>query len=469
MSYSSFINKPTASAYKAIFTLLLVAQTLFPCPVLAVSSQTINSSENFSQQYSAVTKKILLSGIELERFSLNFRLENARQPKFRKLRFFLAQETGASCGLAYEIVGINQTNKGKRRPLKIGKSALQGGLATAMVGSIIAATGSTIELGSNLNQQRQARQHGYDEKSANKFVKDKLKQIDELIAQREALVTANESVAGHERAEIEGSVLRAMRNSFINEYSHFNADIRGNLAFQDLFFFLNASYNALGAVAAGVAYEGVSKPKLNGTANILFIVSGGMASVSPLLSSAASKIARKSAFNSLNKELNEKPQFDASAFAAQCKKLEETAGTDSGSLIPSLPATQRLALYTESDDLFRKQLDSETKTMRKLDKIALETSVLGPAIGAQLMTQGILGTVGYYRYATQPRKQISEFFRGSVVGAVGTSMAVVGNAAWLLSSMSYEHRLAREKRLPEQLIKSRLEHLAELEKTISAI
>ena len=290
-----------------------------------------------------------------------------------------------------------------------------------------------------------------------------------LLARRESLVAAHSDGPDRERALIEGSVLQQMRNSFINEYSHFNADIRGTLAFQNLFFLLNASYNGVGAIAAGVAYKGVTQPKFNGTANILFIVSGGTAAVSPLLGSVIAKLVRKEAVDSLAKDLHEKPNFDSAAFSAQCKRLEDAVPTAEGTLIPSLPATQRFALYTQSDDLFRKQLESETNTIRKLNKIALETSLLGPAIGGQLMSQGILSTVGYYRYPVQPRKQLSKIYRGSVVGTVGTSMAVVGNAAWLLSSLSYEHRLSKEKRLPIQLIRARLEHLDELEKTISAL
>jgi hypothetical protein len=191
-----------------------------------------------------------------------------------------------------------------------------------------------------------------------------------------------------------------------------------------------------------VAYKAVDVPKYNGPANILFTVSGAMASVSPLISTAVSKVVRKQAEHSLAKELHEKPNFDSTAFAAHCKQLQELAPESEGRLIPSLPATQRLAMYTQSDQLFAKQLESETTTMRKLNKIALQTSILGPAIGGQLMTQGILGTIGYYKYTVEPRKQINRYYQGAVVGTVGTSMAVVGNAAWLLSSISYEHRLA---------------------------
>ena len=107
--------------------------------------------------------------------------------------------------------------------------------------------------------------------------------------------------------------------------------------------------------------------------------------------------------------------------------------------------------------------------MRRNEKVALQNNLLAPVIGGQLMTQGILGCVGSYRYNLQPRKQLSMFYRGAIVGTVGTSMATVGNAVSLLSSLSYEHRLSKEKKLPAQLIKARLEHLEEVEKAVREI
>lgn len=443
-------------------------QSFVPFAVLAEDTP-VASTASWSQEYTDLTKKILLSGIELERYSLNFRLDNGKQPKYRKLRYFLAQETGAACGLAFEIVGIDQFGRGRRRPLQISKPALHGALATVTTGSIIAGSGSALELGSNVLQSVKNRWHGNDHRAARKNVVAKLKYIDQLLAQRHALVVAHPDSPSYERAILEGKILQDMRNCFISEFSHFYSDTKGYTAFQNTFFLLNAAYNAVGATGGAVAYKAVDVPKYNGPANILFTVSGAMASVSPLISSAVSKVVRKQAAHSLAKELHEKPSFDPAQLAAHCKQLENLAPDTEGRLVPSLPGTQRLALYTQSDDLFAKQLESETTTMRKLNKIALQTSILGPAIGGQLMTQGILGTYGYYKYPTQPRKQISQYYYGSIVGCVGTSMAVVGNAAWLLSSMSYEHKLAKEKRLPSQLIKARLDHLDDIEKVVSAI
>ncbi len=114
---------------------------------------------------------------------------------------------------------------------------LQRGLATAMTGSIIAGSGSCLELGSNALQAWKNKRNGYDHRSANAFAITKLKQIDQFAA-REALVAANPDNPGHERAIVEGKILHEMRNCFINEYSHFDADTRSFRAFENEFLLL---------------------------------------------------------------------------------------------------------------------------------------------------------------------------------------------------------------------------------------
>lgn len=436
------------------------------CCTLQTSAQ--ESSSSFSQQFTKNTKEILQSGIEIERFSLHFRMESAKQPRFRRLRYFLAQEAGASGLLAFEVTGIDQFGVGRKRPLKLDPRPLRGSLAAATATSIIASSGSMFELGSNVAQMIKNKNHGYDPKSANKYIANKLHHIDALLAQREALLQANSNDPSYARVVAEGKILRDLRSSFVNEYSHFNADTSAYRTYQNVFYLLNASYNAIGALGANTAYRALARPHLNGTANILFIVSGSMATVTPIISQAAGYYARNRALSTLKKEIGAS-DFSPEQFAIDLKNLETVSGGTNGSLIQSLPLTQRVALYTQSNELFTKQLDAETKTMRKLEKVALQTSTLGPAIGATLMTQGILGTYGYYHYPIEPRKQINQYYCGTIVGTVGAGAAVIGNAASLLAGYSYEHKLSKQKKLPVQLIKQRLAHLDEIEKQVETL
>jgi hypothetical protein len=423
---------------------------------------------DFTQQYTAFTKQVLLAAIELERFSLNYRLKSAAQPKFRRLRFFLAQETGAACGLAFQITAIKQFAIGRRRPLKISKPALHGALATIMTGSIIAGSDSCLELGLNGLMALKHKEEGFDPASANKYVIDKLQRLDQLLAKREALVRAHPDHPGYSRAVLEGKILAELRNAFVNEFATFDADSRGFAGFTNTFFFLNAATNAVVTTAGGVAYKGVNTPKFNGPANILFMVTGAMVIASPLVSTLVAELMRKHSYNSFFEKIGGEPQFNPSVLSTARKQLAERI-PEEGSLVPSLPAVDRFALYTESGDLFKKQIINETTTIRHLEKVAVESNLLGPIIGGTLLTQGILGTTGYYRYTFQPRKQLSLDYRGAIVGSTGASLATVGTAAWYIASLAYENHLRKKHSLPRQLINDRLAHLDEVEKIVSAI
>lgn len=466
---SSFaIGKSIASL--VLFPLITVS-TIFPA--IAAASTDNSSSSGFSEQYTSLTKQILLRGIELERFSLNYRLENVKQPKLRKLRFFMGQEAAAGCGLAFEIIGDQQFGVGRKKPLELNTLAVKRGLNTVMTGSIIGASSSALELSTNILHSCKMRQKGFDTTSATKYVEEKLSAIDQLLSSRDNLIQTYRSDPAYERAMCEGKVLHQMRNAFLNEYAMFNKDIAKYRSFQNSFFLLNIAYNSIGAVAAGISKKALTEPKLNGPANILFIVSGGLATVSPMLSVATSKLIAHHAEKSLEKRLKQKVDFDPIAFTAACNEMKSASTDVQGTLIPSLPATERFALYTESNTRFQKQLENETRVVRRFEKVTIQTSLIGPVIGGLLTTQGILGTYGYYKFGTsrvpQVRKQLNSFYRGAVVGTVGTGINVVGNAAWLLGSYAYEHRLAKQHRLPQQLIEERMKHLNEMETIVSQL
>ena len=93
-----------------------------------------------------------------------------------------------------------------------------------------------------------------------------------------------------------------------------------------------------------MAYKAVDQPKLMGPANILFVVSGGMAMLSPILSSAVSKLVRAQTYESFEKQLPEKPQFDTTAFAALNKQLEALAPVADGTMIPGLPGNTTFSI-----------------------------------------------------------------------------------------------------------------------------
>ena len=434
------------------------------------NTETQISDDQFSGEYSKLTKAILLKSVELERFSLNFRLEHAGISNLQRLIFIGSQEAGAAGGLAFEITALKEFNNGRHRLLSFHKQNVDRGLIAAEACSIIAASGSACALGINALRSIKSYRHGYDARSASKFISSHLKEIDSLLASRDALVEAHKQNPAYERARIEGKILHSMRSAFVNEYSNFRANTASSATAFNLFLLQNIAYNTLGAVGAGLGRKALEEPKLNGPSNIVFTISGAMAMAAPLLCSAQLHAQRKYLLNR-NKKKFGFSETDLAELSTQCKLLE-SASTEAGvgSLIPALSSTKRMGIYSDASSRFVVQLENETRTMEKLNKVALQTSFMGPAIGSLLMTQGILGTRGYYRYfPDRPKKQLDLSYKGAVCGTVGTSMALVGNAAWLLASLSYEHHLRKNHRLPAQLIRERLKHLEDVEKEVLAI
>ncbi len=464
-------NKTAGASVRCSFAAVLVSLLLvlsFACTDARCADLPVQLQgsvvDDFTGKYTAITKRIMLAGIELERFSLNYRLNSGKQPKFRRLRYFAAQETGAATGLAFEIVGVREFGNGRRHPLEVSRKRLHGGIAAVGIGTVIAGSGSCLELVSNAVTAVKNRRNGFDHGAATKFVVEKVRSFDQLLQERDQLVSSHSDHPAYARALAEGRVLRDLRDAFVDEYDHFHTDMVGYSTFQNMFFAMNIATTVVGATAARVAYRAVTKPRLNGPANILFTVSGAIATVSPLLSSTAAKVRRTYVSQQFAKKVGGKPHFDPAKLLADRQQLDALAADAQGTLVPSLPASQRLAIYGESQDRFQRQMDSETRVMRFFDKVALSSNVLGPAVGANLMTQGILGTKGYYDYTLKIRKQLDYYYRGSVAGTVGTGLSVVGTPAWLVTTYLYERHLRKQNRLPVQLIEARLAHLDDLQK-----
>ncbi len=433
------------------------------------SAQYDSTNNDFSTEYSAITKKIILTSIDLERFSLNYRKECLKPSKFRQIRFFCAQEAGAAGAVAFEATAIKQFNIGRNHPLQISPHALRSAFTASMTTAIVAGSGSALELSNNFYDALKHRAHGYDPHTAKKYVLSKLKELDQLLDRRDSIVENHKGQPGYKRAVLEGQILTELRNAFVEEFTEFNVNIRSYAAFVNTFYVFNIATNALAATAAGVGYRATKKPKLNGPANILFIVTGAVAMSSAIVATAAAKYVAYHERKSFSKNVDHWQRFDSQKLATIQKQLQEVSPESPGILMPSLPSADRLAIYMQSGQRFKKQILSETSTINHLNVVALESGLLGPLIGGMLMTQGILGTVGYYNYTFRPRAQINHYYSGAIVGSVGASTALIGTAAWLVASLAYDYKLRKAKRLPEQLIQERLDYIDRIEKTIIAL
>lgn len=421
------------------------------------------------QEYNDLTKEILLTGIDLERFSLNYRLEASKQSVFKYLRYGLAQQAGATGGLAFEVVGVREFDKGRRNPLKVNVPAVNRALKGAEITGIIAGAGSAFELAANSLQAIRSYYHGYDSRSATNYVATHAKRLDELIAKHEALVKAHPDHPAYKAALAEVEVLKTWRDATLSEYSQFHTHIRAYRTYENLFYALNIATNVTGVLSSHYGVKGLSNAKFNGPSSILFIVSGALTIVSPLISSTVGTIEGKLAQRRFYHKLGYKPLNYASRLQSSYANLQAQVSSVNADEQKYPNAVAKASSYEQKADAFNLQLKTETKVFRYLTNTAVQSDIFGPAIGGTLLAQGILSAQSYYKYNLSPRKALNLNYQGAVAGAAGTAVAVGGTAAGILSLYYQYYRLYKRKRLPRQIIEARLQQLDEFEQSVRAL
>ncbi len=457
----SALNRIRLFSYKALIWCCCALICLNACPpVFAEDEPLLRVRE--------LTKRILLTGIDLERYTLRFRRDSAQQTYFKRLRFFAMQEAGAACGLAYEIVAVDELREGRKNPLKIDKGHLRKGLTAAMVGSTVAGASSGLELTRNGILALYNKKRGMDPASANQYVVSHVKQLDELLAERESIVAQHKTHELYEQAVLEGRLMRALRNAAVSEYSVFYKDIKSYRAKENTFYAMNIATNVLGALAAKVGIDALNNPDLNGPANILFTLAGAFTMISPAVATVTGKVTGKIADHKLHSMLGDVPKTDFAATHAMAAEFDRSIKNIDQTKYPF--ALSRASSYLGSCGLFENQMKSETMISRYLNNVAVESSFAAPPIGGTLLAQGIMGTRAFYHYGNRrPLKNLDLTYKGALVGTVGTAVATGLTGVLLLGDWAYYWKLKKEKRLPKQLIESRLKHLDELQVAVEAM
>jgi len=469
------VRIPGANTLLSIGLSILVAlSNVLPSFGAALSPEPTQDPQ---QQIAGLTRDVLLKGIDLSRFLLHYRLESASQPKTRLVRYFLAQEAGSACSLAFEIMATGQFGDNQNTPLRLNKLVLHRAFNTVQTGVIIAGSSSVLELGSNVVRELRNRKHGLNSGAAIKHYVNGLHELDELIAKRDQLV-ANQPGQRKELLLAEGKLLRHFRERSVYEFLIFHQDLVGVKAYENTYYFLNAATNAVAAASAVYGNRSLRNLNYGAPTNILFIVAGAMTMTTPGISLAATKIARGLARRSLLKQLGLKeiPVLDDQQLKADLDRFAEL-GRDVGTRHAAfgVEAEHALGVFSQADERFHSLLEFETKRIRLLRQVAVQNIFLGPAIGATLTTQGILGTAAYYHYQRPPlslaKLQTSDRmnYAGTITGTVGTATAVGGTALLLTAAIAYREHLRRNNKLPEQLLNGRLSSLNQIEEEVKQI
>jgi hypothetical protein len=122
-----------------------------------------------------------------------------------------------------------------------------------------------------------------------------------------------------------------------------------------------------------------------------------------------------------------------------------------------------MSAYDESRDEFIEEVDRSSHQLHKGNRIAVQNMGMGLIVGGSKIGLGVPLTIAGVKYADSAQTTNQLIFAGAVSYMTGSSLAFLDNARIQLKRELDNHKLAKEHKLPGQLIQSRLDKLAAVE------
>ena len=443
-----------------------------PLSVLAEESGTAKLSvqQNVNGAVQNLTKQILIDDIELEKFNLRYRLEAAKQGRWKGLRFFTLQEMGTGASGAGLIVGLVERGshihhwQGPTNP----NILCNGGILPQAVGQTIGASSDALELAINGYHKLEASKHGFSAQKSRAFVKNLMDTIDTEMAAREKLIKEQPDDIG-EMHVLESKVLQDFRNLSVSEFERFHIGSRRLIAQQQAFYFLDCAKNVTGAIGTVYAYRAIHERyrPFNVPAGILAVVSGSLTMADPIASRVWGRMISKIQEENLKKSGFTELNTDAAACKSDCDALRAYCDSHKIAENPVLASSlNRLKAYEESRDQFLSELDRGSKELRKGNRIAVQNMGSGAFVGASKIGTGVPLLVAGAKYPHSAMITNSLIFSGTISFLTGTSYAFLDNARIQAKRELDNHRLAKAHQLPAELVHARLDKLDALQKQL---
>ena len=258
-----------------------------------LSGSVTNNVENLSRD-------ILRSEVALQKFNLAFRLNAAKQGRWKGWRYFLFQEGGLAATEAAIVVSVAERGDhlSTERSKHLSKNILaNGGQLPAAIGQTVAMAGDLDELAINEFHAIRAQHDGYGSKEARDTAVKLVSEIDRKIAQREQLIK-QEPASDHEVAqmqELEGHVLSDFRDLSLAEFERYHVSAKKTLVQQNSFYILDSLKNATGVVGNAMIMKSIlyGDRHFNVSGGLLSVISGALIMSDPFLSRMAGKIVEK--------------------------------------------------------------------------------------------------------------------------------------------------------------------------------
>lgn len=415
-----------------------------------------------------LTTEILRKEIDFERFYTRYRVKGNEEPKTRYDRYFALQQVAAGLTLASVIPGITEPGKYLARPERVNQNALKNATTVGLVGIVFQGGSSAFELWSNtlLTLKHIAKKE--DPASARRYVTRVLKEIDQLLAQRNAVVAKHEGATDYKVWNIESRLLKLFRDGLVYEFANVYADVRSEQSSANVYYGLDVASCAGYLASYVLGLESFNKSEFSNSSSVTGIVGDAIGVASAPASSYSYYVLYDYWFKKIGKQLKEKLYDSEPELKKEVAILEDhLTSLDPQSRAALGPVDARIKMYKLWADRFDEFTAKQTIDWIHSSKVALQSNISGPLISGAFLAQDIGGVVAATRYKDNPKVINSEYFATSIPTTVASLASLLLSTYWWVDNKLFTRRLRKEGALPTQLMERRLSTLNELEKMIS--
>lgn len=428
-----------------------------------------------------LTKQILLKEIELQRYNLHYTMEVAKQGRWKGWRYAFFQEINAGMGLSGAIISVANRGQALHKSSRVKLHPQLAANYIPMIGSIIGASAAAGEFGINSYHELMARAKGFSPTAAVRKVRGLQNDIDRLLAKRDALTrieASDPALQGHVHVdEVEGKVLKDVRDQALQEFERFHISARKTLAFQQSQYLFDVAKFTTNAVGCQWAYLSLKNRHRiwNGRAGVMFAVSGQLTCFAPILSRLIGKgygECTKLGMKDLSKEAKEsniaKLSADLDALDAIVKAHNEQNPEVASTVIMQGHYDAHEKAFTDEITAAQKKADAAKLTATQNIGAGLFVGGLKTASGVLFLVPGF--NPNYNRSDERSSRVTNDLlFTSSVLGVSSGTFSMLDTLRIQVKGEINRHKAAKAGKLPGQIAVARLKELDQMEQRLKSM
>jgi hypothetical protein len=432
---------------------------------LETTNADVPISSSDRKRMAEIDQKLLLEYLEIERFNIHFQQTTNRHQWWRLWLYPIAQESGTAASFSNTLVGLSQRARGLSNPILISIPSLKRGISANIVGKSINGTSSAFELTQNTLVMWHAKKLGFSPGRSVSFLKVSLGQVDELLAEREAIVKNRPAGRNRDVRELEGRLLKQIRDQMVFEFYRWSVHSRETAWKENSFYAIDSLQNFTATTGSILALKGFTTPSARGVAVLTTLAANSMAALNPIIRTQIGIYVRKYQRSQLAK--------DFPRVRPQLTKTLMPGWTDLDSLRAENEnegrSLREAVLLSQGSEKLDENLSRQVNTIQKLRRVAIQQEISGPLIGLTGVSRSVIETVAHFGYGSDRVTVTRLNFAGAFPQAAGQSYSLLNTPITQIAGLMHYRRLVERQESPEQILQARLSRLDKFQEQLQTI